>query len=74
MKKILSIVLCLVLTLSVVSGAFAADAVEVALWTVFTGDDGVTIQNLVDQFNAENEGKIHVTHSPIDAENLYTNM
>lgn len=74
MKKVLSILLSLFLLLGTLSFAMADGAEEVKLWTVFTGDDGATIQALVDQFNEAHEGAIHVTHTPIDAENLYQSM
>lgn len=38
-----------------------AKAVEIEYWNVFTGPDGKGMQNLVEQFNKEYEGKIKVT-------------
>lgn len=44
----------------------------VQFWTVFTGDDGATLQALVDEFNAEYAGEINVVHSPLS--DPYTNL
>lgn len=64
MKKALTLVLALIMMLSVASFASAEEPITIELWTVFTGDDGQTLQALVDQFNAEYEGQIVVNHSP----------
>ncbi len=74
MKKALSILLSVLMLVGCMSFATAEGGTEVKLWTVFTGDDGATIQALVDQFNEAFAGTIHVTHTPIDAENLYQSM
>ena len=80
MKKLFSKVLALALALTLLMGimpvAFADGEVEIEFWTVFTGDDGQTLQKLVDQFNAEHEGSIKVNHTPFNDPytNLYTNV
>lgn len=72
MKKILALVLCLIMAISVAASALA-DTVEISYWTPFTGGDGDTMQAMVDQFNAENPD-IHVTHSPMVQEDLYEKL
>ena len=70
MKKLISLFLALVLVLSLGASALAEE--KVTLWTVFTGDDGATLQALIDQFNEEYAGKIFVEHSPLS--DPYTNL
>lgn len=64
MKKALALVLALLMMLSVASFASAEEPISINLWSVFTGDDGQILQALVDEFNAEYEGQIVITHSP----------
>ena len=45
---------------------------HIEFWSVFTGDDGATLQAMVDAFNQEYAGKISVTHSPLS--DPYTNV
>lgn len=70
MKKLLSLILAVLMMLSFAS-ALADETIE--FWTVFTGDDGATLQGLIDRFNAENEG-ISVNHTAIAAGDLYTKL
>ena len=46
MKKLLTVLLCLTMLLSTVP-AMGEDALTLDLWTIFTGDDGATLQKLV---------------------------
>lgn len=71
MKKLLALALVLVLSLSL-SVAALAD-VEVEFWTVFTGADGVNMDQLVENFNAENPG-ITVNHIKKEAAILYDSI
>lgn len=71
MKKVVALFLALVLLMSIGSAALA-DEVKISLWTVFTGDDGATLQALIDQFNEAYAGKISVEHSPLG--DPYTNL
>lgn len=70
MKKVKVLLLALVMMLCLSSAAMAETTVQ--FWTVFTGDDGVTLQALVDEFNAEYAGEINVVHSPLS--DPYTNL
>lgn len=74
MKRILALVLALSLFLGLGSTALADDARTIEFWTIFTGDDGATIQALVDDFNKEYAGKITVNHTAIAADDLYTKL
>lgn len=71
MKKTLSLILSILLVLTIVPFAFAESAVEVDFWTVFTGEDGVNMDQLVTDFNTANPG-IKVNHMKMDASDLYT--
>lgn len=70
MKKFVSVFLTMVLLCLSFS---ALAATEIDFWTVFTGDDGATMQKLVDEFNAS-QSEIVVTHTPIAAEDMYTKL
>lgn len=70
MKKLSVLLLVLALTLSFCGSALAETTVQ--FWTVFTGNDGATLQALVDEFNEEYAGEINVVHSPLS--DPYTNL
>ncbi len=60
MRKILSLILALCLTLSL-SAAFAGEApVEITFWHSMGGANGEAISKMVEDFNTANEGKIKV--------------
>ena len=71
MKKLLALVLALVVLTLVPTLALAEAGVELDFWTVFTGEDGVNMDQLVENFNTENPG-IKVNHMKMDASDLYT--
>ena len=71
MKKTLALVLALLLVLAMVPASLAESAVELDFWTVFTGEDGVNMDQLVADFNTANPG-IKVNHMKMDASDLYT--
>ena len=71
MKKVLALVLALSMMLGMTS-ALAETTIE--FWTVFTGDDGATLQGLINQFNEEHAGTIKVNHTAIAAADLYTKL
>ena len=68
MKKSLVFVLALALLLTAVS-AFA-EPLQIEYWSVFTGGDGATMQQMVDAFNAS-QNEIFVNHTPMTADDLY---
>lgn len=70
MKKMLALVLALMMVLALASTAIA-ETVELDFWTVFTGEDGVNMDQLVANFNTANPG-IKVNHMKMDAADLYT--
>ncbi|NLJ65271.1 MAG: extracellular solute-binding protein [Christensenellaceae bacterium] len=74
MKKTLVMltVFALLVSMTVLCG-FAEAPVEVELWTLFTGPDGVTMSSIVDKYNTS-QGKYKVNHIAIDRENLYTKL
>lgn len=70
MKKVLSMLLVSLLLVAAIPMASAAP-VEIDFWTVFTGEDGVNMDQLVSEFNAANPD-IVVNHMKMDAADLYT--
>jgi multiple sugar transport system substrate-binding protein len=58
MKKV--VVFLMILSLLTVSFVMASQ-IELSFWNGFTGPDGSYFQKIVDQFNTEFAGKIHVT-------------
>lgn len=73
MKKVLALFLALSMMLGMVSFA-SAEEVTIEFWTVFTGDDGATLQAMINQFNEEYAGTYHVNHTAIAAADLYTKL
>lgn len=71
MKKTLALILALMLVLAMVPASLAESTVELDFWTVFTGEDGVNMDQLVANFNEANPG-IKVNHMKMDASDLYT--
>ena len=74
MRKMLALLLALLMTLSLAPVALAQEALTLEFWTIFTGDDGATIQALVNEFNEEHTGNITVNHTAIAADDLYTKL
>lgn len=74
MKKLFALVLSLALLMSLsMLPASAEEPVTIEMWTLFTGDDGVTMTAIVDAFNAS-QSKVQVNHVAIDRESLYTKL
>jgi multiple sugar transport system substrate-binding protein len=71
MKKTLALILSMLLVLAMVPASLAESTVELDFWTVFTGEDGVNMDQLVTDFNTANPG-IKVNHMKMDASDLYT--
>lgn len=64
MKKLVSLVLALLMMLSCVSFASAEGAIELDFWHSWgSGANYEALVKLVNDFNAANEGKIHVTET-----------
>ena len=70
MKRSLLMVMAMLLVLTILPPPAAFAATEVDFWTVFTGDDGVNMDQLVEEFNAANP-EIKVNHMKMDAADLY---
>ena len=68
MKKSFVFALALALVLLAAS-AFAAPT-QIEYWSVFTGGDGATMQQMVDAFNAS-QNEVFVNHTPMTADDLY---
>src|SRR5690554_3995121 len=67
----------MLLTLSLVcllSVSALAAPVVLEYWTIFTGPDGATMQELVDQFNEERAGEIEVRMSIMPGGNFYESI
>lgn len=70
-KRMKLLVTALGLTTAMAGGAVTASAAtEINYWSVFTGGDGATMQAMVDKFN-ESQDEVHVTHTPMTADDLY---
>lgn len=50
------------------------EKVELNFWNVFTGPDGDIMQQIVEEFNREYEGKIEVSTSVFSSESYYTTL
>ena len=73
MKKLFALLLAAVMMLGMMSFA-SAEEITIEFWTVFTGDDGATLQGLINKFNDEHAGSIKVNHTAIAAADLYTKL
>lgn len=72
MKKLLALALVAVLSLAMMAPALAED-VTIEFWTVFTGEDGINMDQLVQNFNDANPG-IVVNHIKKEADVQYTSI
>jgi multiple sugar transport system substrate-binding protein len=72
MRKIIALSLALMLLLAGTTSALA-EKTKIEMWTLFTGDDGSTMQSIVDSFNASQD-QVELTHVAIDLANLYTKL
>lgn len=74
MKRLASLILALALLVSVGIPAANAEApTELVMWTLFSGEDGSTMSQIVDAFNAA-QSDVHLTHIVIDYANLMTKL
>lgn len=72
MKKLTTLLLALAMLLAFAVPAMA-EATEIELWTLFTGDDGATMTAICDAFNASQDA-VKLTHVAVDRQNLYTKL
>lgn len=72
MKKVVSVLLCLLLTLSAFSVA-SADAIEISFWHSFTGSDGAMQEELANMFNASQD-EIRVTVQAIKRDDYWNKI
>jgi len=56
------------------SGSESAAQMELQFWNPFTGDDGRYMTEIVDAFNKENAGSIHVTTQTLTSDEYYTKL
>ena len=72
MKRIASLFLTLLLVLATVP-AMAEGPVEITMWTLFSGEDGSTMEQIVADFNAS-QSDVHLSHVIIDYTNLMAKL
>lgn len=70
MKRAKLLVAAMALPMAMTAMTASAAPVEINYWSVFTGGDGATMQSMVDKFN-ESQDEVHVTHTPMTADDLY---
>ena len=68
MKRILSILVALMM-LMVTLPSLADGPVELTMWTLFSGEDGSTMNQIVEDFN-NSQNEVHLNHVIIDYTNL----
>lgn len=73
MKKLLTMLLTIAMLAALAVPAMAEEPVSIEMWTLFTGDDGTTMQAIVDAYNASQD-RVTLTHVAVDRENLYTKL
>lgn len=73
MKKLLTMFLTIAMLAALAVPAMAEEPVSIEMWTLFTGDDGTTMQAIVDAYNASQD-RVTLTHVAVDRENLYTKL
>ena len=62
MKKLVSLLLILAMLLSIGLTATAEGPVEITFWHAMGGVNGEALTTMIEQFNTEYEGKIHVNY------------
>lgn len=72
MKRIASLFLALLLVLACIP-AMAEGPVEITMWTLFSGEDGSTMEKIVADFNAS-QSDVHLNHVIIDYTNLMAKL
>ncbi len=72
MKRIVTLFLALAMLLSI-TAAFAESPTEIILWTLFSGEDGSTMNEIVENFNSS-QSDVHLTHIIIDYNNLMAKL
>lgn len=72
MKRIASLFLALMMLLACIP-AMAEGPVEITMWTLFSGEDGSTMNEIVDKFNAS-QNEVKLTHIINDYNNLTTKL
>lgn len=72
MKRIASLFLTLLLVLAAIP-AMAEGPVEITMWTLFSGEDGSTMEQIVADFNAS-QSDVHLNHVIIDYTNLMAKL
>ena len=73
MKRVTSLLLTLALLLVVMPAALAEAPTEITMWTLFSGEDGSTMNEIVEAFNAS-QNEVHLEHVIIDYNNLIAKL
>lgn len=73
MKRVISLVLSLCLLIFAVPAMASNAPVELTMWTLFSGEDGSTMNQIVENFN-NSQTEVHLNHVVIDYTNLMTKI
>lgn len=73
MKRITVLILSLCLLIFALPAAASEAPVELTMWTLFSGEDGSTMNQIVDAFN-NSQKEVHLNHVIIDYTNLMTKV
>lgn len=73
MKKILAMTMAGAMLAATAIPAAAEEKTTIEMWTLFTGDDGATMDKIVGDYNSSQD-QVELKHVAIDRETLYTKL
>ena len=73
MKRIAWILMAVLLLLAACPALALGEPVEIVMWSLFSGEDGTTMNQIVEDFN-NSQSDVKLTHIIIDYNNLMTRI
>lgn len=73
MKRILATLMMGTMVTAAAVPVAAEEKIDIEMWTLFTGDDGVTMDAIVEAYNASQD-KVNLTHIAIERQDLYSKL